>query len=179
MKIKKDKEGLFGGRLMAKVSGVIDLNYICVGRKRYDNHIGFTRRQYGYRTGFFGGNVDYGDIPNSMVKTFASPMYAEKIDVIMPDIPGSPGWIAFRELPLVKLSIIEKKLEELEMRFAAKMEALTAATSLDQIKNIWHDSLEMIQQLRRNVEVVQPEIGVIQPPTTQNKVNISGSDNKS
>lgn len=152
-------------RFLQKPKGIVDMNYLMAGRKRYEHSIGGLKCQYGYRTGFFRGNVDLGEVPITEIKRVTSAHNPEGIDWIMPFKPGTPGYHLFHSLPLARLAQMETRLAEMELEIQAKVESAMEIKSFAQLQETVFNIVGMLQNIRREVETIRQEPTLAVTPT--------------
>lgn len=155
---------VFASERIRKPMAVIDMNLITAGRKQDEDSYDILRSKYIYRTGFFGGQVVYDhemSIPKNIILRTSNKFHPEGIDIIPPFIIGSPGWKLFYELPLKKLTYVERELTKTQIKLAIMIESGPEITTPGQLKVILQEVLSVIQSLSESTQIKPKEI-----PTT-------------
>ncbi len=161
---------------MQKPPGVIDMDYFIVGRATYDQPAGALKHNVSLRTGFFGGHVQIGDIPNSKrvpVKSIYSP---EGILLILPFRKGSPGYQIFEEMPLFKLKNLQEKFDNLQIKVSQLMEEAEASRSPEQLKEMIYNIGDMMSTFKNDMG--QENTGMVALPggnKPQPQVSVPGA----
>ena len=144
-----------GQRLMQKARGVWDLNYFLCGRKIHEKPIGGLQVQYSYRTGFFGGRMDLGEVPVTQIKRVNTLRNPEGLDIIMPFKKDSPGYHEFITMPLFKMQLLETRLAELELDIQSRIESAAEMKSFAQLQETVFSIVDMIKEVRKQTEMIQ------------------------
>lgn len=152
------------GRFFQKLRVVDNLNDLCIGRKE-DETPGVLRSAITMRTGFWGGRIHINSIPKEAIITIPagySPQFPEGIDYILPFQKDSPGWHFFHQLPLFKLSQVERALKEKERELAAIIETGQVKTP-EELMQWASEMMDLLSDMRKKGEINIPEAPMVVP----------------
>lgn len=147
-------------RFLQKPKAVFDMNWLLAGRKISEKDLTPLRVTYEYRTGFFGGKVNYNEgstIPKESIIRTTTTYNPEGLEIIPPIIRGTPGWVLFSEKPFAQLALLRQEITELQMKLAVKATTLTEVKDFTQLKNIVNEVVDMFGTVRRKIETIQNE----------------------
>jgi len=147
-------------RFLQKPRAIWDMNYLATGRKLFEKDFTPLKVTYGYRTGFFGGKVIYNEgtpIIKSMIIRTQSNFNLEGIDIIPPFIVGSPGWVIFNKLPLIRMSLLKSEINQLKIKLSTEAIGALESQDLSSLKTIIFEVIDMFTSVRNKIEMVQPQ----------------------
>lgn len=152
-------------RFFRKSKAVFYCDELIGGRKTFESKPSGLFKNYGVRTGFFGGKMTLSGVPKVNIHRAHTSQNPEGIDIILPYKPGSIGWDIFINTPLAKLKILEHRIGILEMEITSKIER-RKELSPTEFKEVLHEVFDMVEKIKTetaNVSAGMPMAAI--PPS--------------